>query len=74
MDYTIENVNGIVIGEIETQEYYRFYSEKDSRLLWDAGHFINDQKAISAFWKKFECDPYLIHQYKTEGVELRVWK
>jgi len=70
----LDIVNGIVIGEIETREYYKFYSEKDGRLLWDAGRFENDQQAINAFWEKFSCDPWLIKQYKKEGVELRAWK
>lgn len=70
----IEIVNGIVIGEIETREYYKFFSEKDERLLWDAGRFENDQQAINAFWEKFSSDPWLIKQYKDEGIEMRVWK
>ena len=73
-DPTIEIVDGVIIGQIETREYYRFYSKKDERLLQDAGHFGNDIEAEKAFWKKFSCDPYLIRQYKNEGVEMRAWK
>ncbi len=73
-DPTIEVVNGIIIGEVETREYYRFYSNKDNRLLWDAGHFENDSEALKAFWEKFSCDPYLVKQYKSEGIELRAWR
>ena len=69
----IEYVNGIVIGQIETREYYRFYSFADGRLLWDAGHFDNDTHAIKEFWNKFSIDPYLVRKYKKEGVELRAW-
>jgi hypothetical protein len=68
-----EIVDGVIIGQIETREYYRFYSQKDGRLLWDARHFENDQEAIDAFWDKFSCDPYLVEKYKKEGVEMRVW-
>ncbi|KKN67694.1 hypothetical protein LCGC14_0458380 [marine sediment metagenome] len=67
-------VNGIVIGEIETRSKYKFYSEKDNRLLLDAGLFDNDQEAIDYFWNKFEVDPYLVKQYKSEGVEMRIWE
>jgi len=70
----LEIVNGTIIGRIETREYYRFYSEKDRRLLWDAGRFGNDEQAIEAFWNKFSCDPYLVKQYKSEGVEMRAWQ
>jgi len=69
----IEYVNGIVIGQIEKREYYRFYSLSDGRLLWDAGHFDNDNHAIREFWSKFSIDPHLVRQYKSEGVELRAW-
>ena len=69
-----EDVNGVVIGEMETREYYRFYSEKDGRLLWEAGHQNNDTVAIDAFWNKFKSDPWLISQYKKEGVEMRAWR
>ena len=66
-------VNGIVIGEIEIREYYRFYS-KDNKLIWDAGRFENDKEAENAFWDKFKIDPYLFNKYKKEGVEMRAWK
>ena len=66
--------NGVVIGEIETREYYRFYSEKDGRLLYELGHADNDKQAIELFWAKFKEDPYLVKQYKSEGVEMRIWK
>ena len=74
MRFGEEVVNGIVIGEMETREYYRFYSEKDGRLLWDAGHFENDKEASEAFWNKFNVDPYLVAKYKRDGVEMRAWK
>ena len=73
-DPTIEVVNGIIIGDIETRDYYRFYSNKDGRLLWDAGHFESDSEALKAFWEKFSCDPYLVKQYWDEGVEMRAWR
>ena len=69
-----EMVNGIIIGEIETRDYYRFYSKKDGRLLWDAKHFDNDSDVIKAFWNKFADDPTLTQRYKIEGVELRAWR
>ena len=52
----IEEVNGIIIGQVETRDYYRFYSRKDNHLIWDAGHFENDKEAIKAFetWKDKE--------------------
>ena len=74
IDRTIENVNGVIIGEVETREYYRFYSEKDGRLLWDMGHANNDKDAVDRFWNKFSVDPHLISQYKKEGIEMRVCK
>jgi hypothetical protein len=69
-----EVVNGVVIGEMETREYYRFYSRKDGRLLWDAGHFSTDLEAILCFWDHFRADKRLVRQYEEEGVEMRVWK
>lgn len=69
-----ENVNGIVSGPIEIREYYRFYCQTDGHKIWDAGHYNNDQQAITAFWKKFAEDPELTKKYKKHGVEMRVWK
>ena len=66
--------SGVVIGEIETREYYRFYSEKDGRLLYDLGRADNDKQAIELFWAKFAVDPWLIKEYKADGVEMRIWK
>ena len=69
-----EDVNGIVIGQVETREYYRFYSEKDGRLLWDAGHFKNDKQAIEAFKDNLSDIPYLLDTLlNKEGVEMRCW-
>lgn len=73
-DWTVEVVNGVVIGEVETREYYRFFSAKDGRLLWDAGLFDNDQMAEKTFWDKMSVDPWLVSKYKAEGVEMRVRK
>ena len=72
MQFT-DDVRGVVIGEVETRDYYRFYSAKDGRLLWDAGHFENDKTAIDAFWDKFSTDSILTTQYKKDGVEMRAW-
>ena len=74
IDTTGENVCGTVIGEMETREFYRFYSESDGRLLWEGGHFDRDHEAIDAFWSHFLSHSDLISQYKSEGVEMRVWK
>ena len=65
----LEEVNGVVIGEIETREYYRFY-DSNNKLIWDAGWFNNDDEAEKSFWEKF----YLLEKFKKEGVEMRVWR
>lgn len=74
IDRTIEEVKGIVIGQVETRNYYRFYSEKDNHLIWDAGHFENDQEAFKAFDDRFKCDPWLYKELMSNGVEMRAWR
>lgn len=68
-----EIVNGIVIGEIETREYYRFYSRKDGHLIWDAGHFGSDGQAVSSFHEEFGTDPVLKARLLRDGIEIRIW-
>jgi|GEM_PF-6341070 len=68
-----EDVNGVVIGLIETREYYRFYSKKDNRIIWDAGHFKNDKEAVTAFQNKFQSEP-IFNDLLDEGIEMRVWE
>ena len=63
IDYTIEDVYGTVIGEVETREYYRFY--QNGEIVWDGGHFWTDQEAIDAFKVKFP---------DRKGIEMRVCK
>ncbi len=70
----IEIVNGTIIGKIEDREYYKFYSEKDGCILWDAGLYENDTSAIKAFFEKFDEAPLLLNQLKMDGIEMRAWK
>jgi len=70
-----DDVRGVVIdANPPGQEYYRFYSAKDGHLIWDARFFNSDEEAVTAFWDKFNVDPYLARKFKNEGVEMRVWR
>jgi hypothetical protein len=69
-----EIVDGIVLGEFETRSYYQFYSQKDGRLLLNAGRFESDRLAIENFESTFSVDPVLMDKYRYEGVEMRVFE
>ena len=65
-DWTLETVNGTIIGDTAPHYRYKFYTDDGALIHYDWVHFDDDAQAVE--WFKAEYPEHF-----KRGVEMRRW-